>query len=720
MGTREQHTFCRICEPMCGLVATVDDGVLVHVRPDREHVHSEGFMCTKAPAMIEVTYDDDRVLAPLKRVGGPGDFVPVSWDEAMSDIAARLRRVRRERGPESVATFYGNPPAFGYATMLMLTGFQEALSVKWRYSINSEDAASRTVANHLLYGSPLRLHLPDIWRTHFALIVGANPFVSRGSLVSEPRFKDALDGVVDRGGRVVVVDPRRTETARRYEHLPVRAGTDPWLLLALLNVVITEDLVDHVALAELTTGSAGLAALVAPFTPERAEPECGVGAGSVRALARALAAAPSAVVYGRHGACTQQFGTLNNLLLDSLAIVTGNYCVEGGLLPPWGVIDVHKLAEAGGMGTYGAIRSRTTGQPDVIGVLPSTSLASDITEPGDGRVRALVGIGCNPVLTSGGGGRRLEEALEQLDLHVSLDLYVNETNKHADYVLPVPGFFEREDIPMIGLGLMLRPAFWATEAVVAPRGESRPEWWVLDEIVRRVGLGGAYPAAALRWLARIGIRPKPRQLVDILLRTSSVGDWFGLRRGGLSFEKLVTREPSGRLVRDSLPVPPPRAKLRTADKRIRLDLPELRSEVARLESSRSDPVYPLRMIGMREVRSHNSWMHNAERLMPDARRHTALIHPIDASAAGLATGDRATLASRAGSIEVEVTVSDDMMQGNIAVPYAWGHHGGWRRANRAGGPSSNVLASSDGADLEALAGMTVLSGIPIRVERAPS
>lgn len=707
---------------MCGLIASVEDGVLVKVRRDDEHVHSHGFMCAKSQAMIEVTYDQDRVLQPLKRVGPAGQFIAVSWDEAMRDIATRLRQIRDDHGPESLATFLGNPPTFSYATMLMLTGFQVALGVKWRYSINSEDAASRTVANHLLYGSTLKQHLPDLWRTHFALIVGANPFVSRGSLVSEPLFREALDQIVERGGRVVVVDPRRTQTARRYEHVPVRAGTDTWLLLAMLNVLVAEDLVDHSAIAELTTGYPGLAQEVRGFTPERCASECGVDAATIRDLARGLAAAPSGLVYGRHGACTQQFGTLNNLLLDLLVVLTGNYGRAGGLLAPWGIINIHKFAEAGGMGTYGKVRSRTTGQPDVIGVLPSTSLVTDITEPGPGQVRALVGVGCNPVQTSGGGGPDMEAALEKLDLHVSLDLYVNETNKHADYILPVAGFFEREDIPMTGLGLMLRPAFWATDAVIEPRGDTRPEWLILDEIVRRQGRGGAYPFAPLRWLARAGIRVQPRHLIDILIRTSYCGDWFGLRRNGISFHKLVTREPSGRLVRNDLPVPPPRTNLRTKDKRIQLDLPELCSEIARLEAWQYDPAYPMRMIGMREVRSHNSWMHNVERLMPDSRHHVALIHPTDATTAGLVDGGHALLSSRAGSIDVEVSFTNDMTPGNIAVPYAWGHSGGWQRANRAGGPWSNLLASGDNDQLESLAGMTVLSGIPIRVDpiTAPS
>lgn len=716
MAIREQHTFCRICEPMCGLIAKVEDGVLTNVRSNPDHVHSQGFMCVKSQAMVDVTYDKDRVLKPLKRVGGPGEFIAVSWDEAIDDITSRLKVVRKDHGSEALATFYGNPAAFSFATMTALSGLQDALGVKWRYSINSEDAASRTVANHLLYGSAVKQHLPDIWRTDFALIIGANPYVSRGSLVSEPLFRDALGGIVERGGRVVVVDPRRTQTAREYEHLPIRAGTDTWLLLGLLHVVVTENLVDHKALEELTVGYAELARQVQSYTPELAASKCGISAEKIVALARDFAAAPSALVYGRHGACTQAFGTLNNLLIDALVIITGNYAREGGMLPPWGIIDVHHFVEAAGMATYGKVHSRTTGQPDVIGVLPSTSLSTDITEPGPGQVRALIGVACNPVMTSGGGGPKLEAALEQLDLHVSLDLYVNETNKHAHYVLPVQGFYERDDIPTLGLGLMLRPSFWATEAVIPPLGESRSEWWILDEIVRRQGEGGAYPDATLRRLAKWGIRPSPRLLFDLLLRTCSFGDWFGLRPRGLSFKKLIDRYPNGFRARESLPLTSPRDALRTADRRIHLDMPEIGSELRRLELSQADSAYPLRMIGMREIKSHNSWMHNIERLMPDSRQHAVLVHPSDAIAATLKNGDRAVITSRAGSIEVTVKVTEDMTPGNIAVPYAWGHSGGWKRANDAGGPWSNELASSEPEHLEVLAGMTVLSGIPIRLE----
>ncbi|MDQ3293541.1 MAG: molybdopterin-dependent oxidoreductase [Actinomycetota bacterium] len=413
----------------------------------------------------------------------------------------------------------------------------------------------------------------------------------------------------------------------------------------------------------------------------------------------------------------QKFGTLNNVLQDLIPIVTGNVERAGGVLHGWGIVDFSRFAELGGLASYGKVRSRTTGQPDVVGMLPSTSLVTDITVPGDGQVRALVGVGCNPVLTSGGGGPAMEEALEQLELHVALDLYMNETNKHAHYLLPVQGMFEREDIPLIGLGLMLRPAVWATDAVIDPVGEARSEWWILDDLARRQGAGGAYQVAPMRWLAKLGLRVTPRRMADILLRTSRAGDWFGLRRGGISLRKLLDDEPEGRLVREDLPIQSVRRWLKTKDRRIHVAPSELRSELGRLAADVEDPRFPLRVIGMREVRSQNSWMHNVERLMPDSREHAVLLHPEDAAAAGLVEGDDAEITSASSTIAVHVTITDEMTPGTIAIPHGWGHAGGWQRANRAGGRSSNLLASGANEDLEALAGMSVLNGIPVRLTK---
>jgi formate dehydrogenase len=576
-------------------------------------------------------------------------------------------------------------------------------------------------ANALLYGSVANLPLPDLWRTHFVLILGANPMVSKGSLVSEPQFREALASVVERGGRVVVVDPRRSETASHFEHLPVLAGTDAYLLLGILHTLVSEDLIDHSFLATHTKGYDRLVELVSLFDPDVAAAVCRVPAAQIRELARAFAAAPSGVVYGRTGTCTQRFGTLNNLLQDLVMIVTGNVEKEGGWLFGWGPIDFAKFAEKSGTATYASFHSRVTNMPEVSSVLPSTSLVPDITEPGAEQVRALMSIGCNPVLTSAGGGAQLEAALEELELHFSLDLYVNETNKHAHYILPVTGMFERDGVPLVILGLQLQPSIWAVDAVIEPRGDTRDDWKILDEIAARMGLGGAYAAGPLRWLAKRGLRVKPGTLVDLVIRTSAAGDWFGLRPSGVSVAKLKKHHPHGKLLRKELPTGQLTKKLRTADKKVDLGLPELERELARLGVEGRGPdiqAFPLRLLGMREIRSHNSWMHNVERLMAESREHLARVSPSDAADAGLADGDLAIITSKSASVTIKVRVTDEMSAGNIAVPHGWGHDGGWRRANRAGGVNSNVLASHEQDDIEPLAGMSILNGIPVRLARA--
>jgi anaerobic selenocysteine-containing dehydrogenase len=719
---KEITTYCRICEPMCGLVATVDDGILTRVRGDRDNPYSKGFVCTKASGMVEVVYDADRILRPLRRKGGPGDFEEVSWDEALNDIATRLKAIMATHGGRSIGSFIGNPPFFGFAAPTALNGFLKAIDSPWKYSINGEDAASRFASQAILYGSPSLLIKPDLWRTRFALVLGANPVVSKGSMVNEPQIRQALAGVVERGGRVVVVDPRNTETARQFEHLPVQAGTDAWLLLGMLRVLVDENLIDSVFLARHATGFDRLKALLSGFELGECSARCGVPIERITEVARALAAAPSATVYGRTGTCTQRFGTLNNILQDLLMIVTGNIERPGGGVFGWAPIKTGDIAEKAGLNTYAKYRTRVRGLPDAFGLLPAQGLAEDITTPGRDRLRALVMVGGNPVVTSG-VARELPEALEQLDLFVAMDLYVNETNKHAHYVLPVPTFYEREDIPLGFLGNMIRPSIFVTDAVIPPRGDVRSEEDILDEIARRMGLGSANPVALLRWLGRFGVQVKAKVLVDILLRASSVGDWFGLKPRGLSWKKLRRNHPHGVLLKAELPIGDLGKLLKTPDRKIPVASTVLDQELSRLRAHVDDPAYPFRMIGIREVPSHNSWMHNVERLVPDGRSPKTRIHPADAEQVGVGDGELVRIESKAGSITLPASVTLEMNPGTIAVPHGWGHHGGWQRANAAGGACSNLLVSTATEDVEPLAGMSILNGIPVRltrVEQEPS
>ena len=708
-------TSCRICEPYCGLVATVEKGRLVSVRGDPEHALSAGYFCKKAAAMIEVNYDPDRVLTPLKRMGGPGEFEPVGWDEALQDIACRLQAIRLANGHDAFATFLGNPPAFAYATAFSFGGFKDTLKTRWNYGVNADDAAATQATNAILYGSAAMLLKPDFWRSDFALIIGANPLVSHGSTFAEPRIRDALRSIVKRGGRVVVVDPRRSETARRFEHVGLKAGTDPYFLLGLLNVIVSEQLFDATFVNNNTNGFADFSRLIEAYSPEWAERGCGIPARKIVDLARSLAIANSAVVYGRTGTCTQLFGTLSNLLQNILNIVTGNLDRPGGLLFGWGPVNYAKFAEATGLSSYGRNPSRTTGQPDVGGLLPSMALVSDILTPGAGQVRALMTLGANPVLNSPAAGLEMETALADLELHFSLDLYINETNKFAHYILPVTSMYEHDNIPMVSMGNMLRPALWAWPAVIEKRGDVREDWQILDEICARMGFGGAYSSPVLRLLARIGVRIKPRLLADLMIRTSAVGDWFGLRPTGLSLRKLHRKHPHGVRLKETLPAGVIEKHLQTGDGRINLTPDELHSELARLDTQVDDPTYPLRLHGQREVLSQNSWMHNAPSLTPDRRQFAALISPLDADRIGLRDGQAIEIASAHGSITVPARITDDMTPGNIALPHGWGHSGGWQRANQTQGVCSNALAGGRPEFAEAVVGMSVFNGIPVTI-----
>src|SRR3954466_43174 len=345
----EQVTFCRICEALCGMVATVEDGRVTKLRPDRDHPLSQSYACPKGIAMLDVQNDPDRVLHPLKRVGGPGEFVRVTWGEALDDIAQRLRGVPGRQ----VAWYMGNPGAFSYSHPLWVKGFLDALGSPHLYSAGSQDVNNRFAASALLYGTPLLVPIPDLKRTKLLLMVGANPLVSHGSVLTAPRIRELLHGIE----RVVVVDPRRSETARAFEHVPIRADTDAWLLLSLLHVIFEEGLADEDAIARQAVGAAALRSAARDHPPEATEARTGVPAATVRELARALATADGAAVYGRTGSCLRRYGARVAHLLDPLKGGAGIWAAPGGAVfgrPP---IAVDDIAERSGLDTYGAYRT---------------------------------------------------------------------------------------------------------------------------------------------------------------------------------------------------------------------------------------------------------------------------------------------------------------------------------------------------------------------------
>jgi anaerobic selenocysteine-containing dehydrogenase len=724
MPVEQKPTFCRICEPLCGMIATVDDGRLVSLRPDKDHPLSAGFACQKGIAFTEVVNDPDRVTTPLRRTGA--GFEPVSWDEAMTDIADRLAAIHKKHGAGAIGWYWGNPGAFSYSHILGLNTFMLGFGPRLHvFTAGSQDVNNRFVASQLLYGSPLALPVPDVLRTDFLVVIGANPIVSHGSVLTVPRIKDRMHDIVKRGGRVLVIDPRRTETAAQFEWLGIVPDGDAYLLLSLLHVLFAENLVDRTRLARQADGAAWLEQLARPFSPETTAPRTGIEPDTVRALARDLARTPRAAVYGRVGTSTGENGTLTTYLLDAVNLVAGNLDAVGGSMfgrfgfpgERWAMKALGALLRT----IYTRRRSRIGGFPSVLMSEPAGVMAKEISTPGPGQVHALFVSAGNPVL-SVPNGDELEKALDELQLMVGIDLYVNETLAHCDYVLPAATMYERDDFPLPFQTLQPTPFRQTTEAVIEPVGQARAEWEVIDDITRRLWRrtpGLAALAGARKILGLFAVRLSPRLLVDAVIRLGDGGDRFGLRRGGLTFSRLAADHPHGVVLAPNLRDGVLGDTVVYRGRRVRLQHDEIAAEVEALRDRRAPDGYPMRLIGMREARSENSWMHNAPLLMRGDRMHAARMHVDDAAAANIVDGDVVRIASPHGEIELPVTITKDIVAGVIAVPHGWGHKGtgGWQVANRAGGANVNRLMSSAPEHLERLAGMAHLTGVPVRVDR---
>lgn len=718
----QKPTFCRICEPLCGMIATVEDGRLTALRPDKDHPLSAGFACQKGIAFTEVVNDPDRVTAPLKRTGH--GFETVSWDEALDDIAARLTEIHRRQGSGAIAWYMGNPAAFSYSHLFAAMAFAKGIGGDSHFfSSSTQDTSSRLLANQFLYGAPFPVPIPDLMRTDLLVMIGANPVVSHGSFLTAPRIKDRMHDIVKRGGRVVVVDPRRSETAAQFEWLGVIPDSDAYLLLSILQVMFAEGLVS----ARARTQAEGLDWLQdqsAPFTPEQVQQHTGVDPDTVRALARDLAATPRAAVYGRLGTCVGRNGTLTTYLLDAVNLVAGNLDTPGGSVfstlgipgQKWGSMAMGASLRR----SYRNKRTRVGGFPLVIGAEPAAFMAKEITTPGRRQVKAMfIGAG-NPVL-SVPNGAELERALESTELSVGFDLYVNETTAHCDYVLPVTTMYERDDFAVTFQMFQATPFRQATEAVVAPRGQVRTEWDIVVDLIGRMAVHTPVFAAlrlAAKRAARRGQRLSPRPMIDMMIRMADGGDRFGLRRGGLTFQKLAQDHPHGVVVAPDIRTGVLGEVVVYPKGRVRLAHADIADEIAALSRRVKPEDYPLRMIGMREPRSENSWLHNSPLLMRGKRIHRALMHTEDAAARQLSDGDEVRVRSPYGQIELALSLTDDIVRGTVAIPHGWGHNGkgGWRIANQAGGANVNQLMSSDPSDVEALAGMSWLTGVPVQVD----
>jgi anaerobic selenocysteine-containing dehydrogenase len=756
-ATGSHHRTCPLCEATCGLELTVRTGAgepggseatertVVRIRGDRDNPFSKGFICPKGSVLQHLHEDPDRLRTPLVRRGddpATATWEEVSWDEAFAEVERRLLPVLEAHGRDALAVYLGNPSAHTLAGVLYNRPMVKAAGTRNVYSASTVDQMPKHVSSGLLFGGPLLIPVPDLDRTDHLLMLGANPWESNGSLCTAPDFPGRVKAIQARGGRVVVVDPRRSRTAEEAdEHVAVRPGTDAHLLVAMANVVLADGLVALGRLDAMTSGVGEVRAALAPFTPEVVEATCGVPAADIRRLAHELAAAATAAVYGRIGTHTVEFGTLAAWAVDLLNVLTGNLDRPGGAMFPTPAHDRPRTPGPGRGYRTGRHASRVRGYPEVNGELPVSTLADEIETPGEGQVRALITVAGNPVVSTPNAGR-LDDALASLEFMVSVDIYRNETTRHADVILPPPSALERSEYHLAFFALAVRNFAEWSPPLFEPAGP--PEHEILARLALILsGQDAAADPTLVDGLLLAGVlQPSVAnpdspiagrsvddlidqlwgptavdRVVDAMIRTGPYGDWFGAVPDGLSLEK-VAASPHGVDLGPLVPRLPellrtPSGTIELAPEPVIADLDRLR---ASLDRHRDEDLV---LVGRRHLHSNNSWMHNIRQLVKGRERCTLQVHPDDAGRLGLADGGRAEVASRVGKVVAPVEVTDAIRPGVVSLPHGWGHDvagTGQSVAADHAGVNSNVLADHDVID--PLSGNAVLNGIPVTVAPA--
>ncbi|MFC8855527.1 molybdopterin oxidoreductase family protein [Streptomyces sp. NPDC057144] len=738
--SRTALRICPLCEATCGLALTVDGTTVTAARGDRDDVFSRGFICPKGASFGAVDSDPDRLRMPLVRRDGV--LREATWEEAFDAVAAGVRPVVERYGPHSVGVVLGNPNVHTMAGALYPNVLLGALGTRSLFTASTLDQMPKHVSSGLLFGDANAIPVPDLDRTDHLLLIGANPLESNGSLCTAPDFPGRLKALRARGGTLTVVDPRRTRTAKLADrHVAIRPGTDALLLAAMAHVLYEEDLVDLGALAPHVTGVGEVREAVRDFTPESVAAACDVDADVTRALARELAAAPTAAVYGRIGSCTVPHGTLASWLVDVLNILTGNLDRPGGALFPQAATDRTPRPAGPGRGfALGRWHSRVSGHPEAKGELPLSALAEEIdTATGAGEpVRALLTVAANPVL-SAPDGDRLDKALGALDFMVSVDPYLNETSRHAHVVLPPPPPAQSPHHDFAFNTLAVRNQVRYTRPAVPLEPGRMAETEILARLTLAVtGAHGTDPAAVdamviEQTLAKAVREPHspvhgrdpgdltalltgengPERRLDLMLRLGPYGDGFGTRPDGLTLARLLAHPHGIDLgpLRPRLPQP-----LKTRSGKVEL-LPEpIAADLPRLARARDERPAGLVLVGRRHLRSNNSWMHNIPVLTGGSNRCTLHLHPEDAARLGVRDGQPVRVKGAGGAVTAPAEVTDTVRPGVVSLPHGWGHdRPGTRQTHAVGDPGVNVNQLLDGGTLDPLSGNAVLNGVPVEL-----
>ncbi len=702
-GVQTHYRTCNICEAMCGIEIKYQGKEILSIKGDEKDPLSKGHICPKAVALQDFYQDPDRLRQPIRKTE-TGDWETITWKEAINFVASRFKEIQATYGKNALATFLGNPNAHNMGNTFFIPFLLKAIGSKNRYSASSVDQLPHHVASNYMYGHGLLSPIPDIDRTDFMMMIGCNPMVSNGSMMTVPNFPKRLKNLQERGGQFIVIDPRRTETAERADqHYFIKPETDALFLAAVIHTIFEQEAVQLRHLSNQIKGLEQLKAAVSNFSPEKVAPVTGIAAKDIEHIAQQIVSAESATCHSRMGASTQLFGGLCQWLTHALNIITGNFDRKGGMMFTQPAADhIMATSKKGKPKSYGRYQSRVSGKPYYNGEFPVGILAEEIETEGEDQIKALFVIAGNPVLSTP-NGLRLEQAIQQLEFLVSIDIYLNETNRHADIILPVATGLESSNYDVVFQSMAVRNTAKYSPALFPKAADQRYDWEVIKAITQQ-----------LLNIPDNGFTPE--LILDQMLQSGYYS------KEGLSLEKLKAN-PHGVDLGALRPCIVER--LQTDDELIDL-APDLfindlkRLEKTYFEEATQNANYPFALIGRRNLRHHNTWTHNAERLKRGRNQCTLLLHPKDANELGIEDGTMAQVSSKTGSVKVAIELSEDMMCGVVSLPQGWGSRKktGMKVAASYGGVSINDL--TDETRLDELTGNAALNGTPVKVESLTS
>ncbi|MGK0409558.1 MAG: anaerobic selenocysteine-containing dehydrogenase [Shewanella psychromarinicola] len=694
---------CNICEAMCGLEITHQDKQILSIKGDKLDPFSQGYNCPKALALEDFYTDKDRLKTPIRRTAT--GWEDISWDEAFSEITEKFKGIQQQHGKNALAVYLGNPNAHSLGNALFLKPFMKSLGTINRFSSASADQLPHHVAANFMFGAGMLIPVPDIDRTDFMLIIGGNPVVSNGSMMTAPNVIGRMKAIQKRGGKIVVVDPRRTRTAKiADQHLFIRPEKDALLLLALIHCVFDSNMANLRHLETQVDGLDDVESLAKHYSPELVAEFVGINATSIRTLAADMLAADSAVCYSRMGASTQTFGGLCLWLTNVLNIITGNFDRAGGAMFPQPAFDLLRNHQPGHKSSFGQHQTRVRKLPFFNGEFPVATLAEEIQTPGEGQIRSVITVAGNPVL-SAPSGHKLAKAFAGLDYMVSVDIYLNETTQYANIILPGTTGVENSHFDIFFNSFSVRNTVKYSPPLFDQQPDQRSDWQILKQIsARMLNIATDDPMQKIT----------PEMLLDMELKKGPYGE------EGMSLQKLIDN-PHGIDIGPLLPCLAERIK--TADGKVNLFPQIYRDDLPRLDAVMAQPArnqaYPFELIGRRLVKSHNTWTQNSQRLIKGKNLCTLEVHSQDAQALGIKQGQLVNVSSAVGDIVIEVAITDDIQQGVVSMPQGWGHNQkGTNMSVAATQPGVSINDLTDANRVDMLTGNAAFNGTPVAIKAA--